>query len=76
MFKVITLDLTRMCHMQLSCKSTKLSVICSKTSLKSNLKTYDSMFKHQPGHISVINTGHEIKLNAIVYLMRSDQFNT
>ena len=37
-FKIITLDLTRICRMQLSCKSMKLSVICSKSSLKSNLK--------------------------------------
>ena len=38
MFKTITFDLTCICRMQLSCKSTKLSVICSKSSLKSNLK--------------------------------------
>ena len=33
------LDPTPICHMQLSCKSIKLSVICSESSLKSNLKT-------------------------------------
>ena len=37
MFKIITLDLSRICRMQLSCKSIKLSVICSNSSLKSNL---------------------------------------
>ena len=37
--KIITLDLTRICCIQLSCKSIKLSVICSKSSLKSILKT-------------------------------------
>ena len=26
------------------------------------------MFKHQPGHISIMNTGHEIKLTAILDL--------
>ena len=61
-FKIITLDLTRICRMQLSCKGIKLSVICSKSSLKSNL------FKHQPGLISIMNTGHEIKLTAILDL--------
>ena len=44
MFKIITLDLTRIGRMQLSCKSKKLSGICSKSSLKSNLDQ-DSMFK-------------------------------
>ena len=39
MFKIITLHLNRICRMQLSCKSIKLSVNCSKSSLKSNLKT-------------------------------------
>ena len=46
------------------------------------------MFKHQPGHISVLNTGHEIKLTAILDLhvsvtlsvtsinVRSDRLNT
>ena len=38
MFKIITVDLTRD-RMQLSCKSIKLSVICSKSSLKSIFKT-------------------------------------
>ena len=28
----------------------------------------DSMFKHQPGHISIMNTGHEINLTAILDL--------
>ena len=67
MFKIITLDLTHIDCMQLSCKSIKLSVICSKSSLKSN-KDQDSMFKHQSGHISIMNTGHEIKFTAILYL--------
>ena len=40
MFKIITLHLNRICRMQLSCKSIKLSVICSKSSLKTNLKTW------------------------------------
>ena len=31
-------------------------------------KDQDSMFKHQPGHISVMNTGHEINLTAILDL--------
>ena len=26
------------------------------------------MFKHQPGHISIMNTGHEINLTAILDL--------
>ena len=39
MFKIITLDVTRIGRMQLSCKSIKLSAICIKSSLKSNLKT-------------------------------------
>ena len=46
------------------------------------------MFKHQPSHISIMNTGHEIKLTAILDLhvpltlsvtsisMRSDRLNT
>ena len=46
------------------------------------------MFKHQPGHISVMNTGHEINLTAILDLLvpltlsvtsinvRSDRLNT
>ena len=43
------------------------------------------MFKHQSGHISIINTGHEINLTAILDLhvpltlsvnMRSDRLNT
>ena len=46
------------------------------------------MFKHQPGHISIMNTGHEINLNAILdrhaslvlsvtsINVRSDRFNT
>ena len=38
MFKIITLDLTCIGRMQLSCKSIKFSDICSKSSLKSNLK--------------------------------------
>ena len=66
MFKIITLDLTRISHMQLSCKSIKLSVICSKSSLKSNLKTRILCLKHQPGHLSIMNTGHEINLTAIL----------
>ena len=37
MFKIITLDLTRIGLKQLSCQSIKLSVICSKSILKSNL---------------------------------------
>ena len=45
MFKIITLDLTRIGRMQLSCKSIKLGVICSKSSLKSNLKTRDQFHK-------------------------------
>ena len=68
MFKIITLDLTRIGHMQLSCNSIKVSVICSKSSLKSNLKDQDSMFKHQSGHISIMNTGHETNLTAILDL--------
>ena len=28
----------------------------------------DSMFKHKAGHISVMNTGHEINLTAILDL--------
>ena len=78
MFKIITLHLNRICRMQLSCKSIKLSVICTKSSLKS----------HQPGHISIMNTGHEINLTAILDLhvpltlsvtsinVRSDRLNT
>ena len=65
MFKIITLDLTRIGRMQLSCKDIQLSVICSKSSLKS-IKDQDSMFKHPPGHISIMNTGHEINLTAIL----------
>ena len=88
MFKIITLDLTRICRMQLSCKSIKLGVICSKSSLKSNLKDQDSMLKHQPGHISIMNIGYEIKLTAILDLhvpltlsvtsinVRTDRLNT
>ena len=47
------------------------------------------MFKHQPGHISIMNSGHEINLIAILDLhvplalsvitsinTRSDQLNT
>ena len=45
------------------------------------------MFKHQPGHISIMNTGHEINLTAILDLhvltlsvtsisVRSDRLNT
>ena len=45
------------------------------------------MFKHQSGHISVMNTGHEINLTAILDLhvpltsvtstsVRSDRLNT
>ena len=46
------------------------------------------MFKHQPGHISIMNTGHEINLNIILNLhvplvlsvtstnVRSDWLNT
>ena len=46
------------------------------------------MFKHQPGHISIINTGHEINLIAILDLhvplalsfisinVRSERLNT
>ena len=46
------------------------------------------MFKHQPGHISIMNTGHEINLTAILGLhvllklsvtgidVRSDRLNT
>ena len=46
------------------------------------------MFKNQPGHISIMNTGHEINLTAIFDLnvpltlsvtninMRSDRLNT
>ena len=68
MFKIITLDLTLISRMQLSCKSTKFSVICSKSILKSNLKDQDSIFKHQLGHISVINTRHKINLTAILNL--------
>ena len=46
------------------------------------------MFKRQPGHVSIMNTGHEINLTAILYLhvpltlpvtsinVRSDQLNT
>ena len=46
------------------------------------------MFKHQPGHISIINNGHEINLTAILDLhvpltlsvtsinVRSDRLNT
>ena len=46
------------------------------------------MFKHQPGHMSIMNTGHEIKLTAILNLhvplmlsvtsinVRYDQLNT
>ena len=87
-FVIITLDLTRIGRMQLSCKSLKLNVICNKSSLKSNLKKQDTMFKHQPGHISIMNTGHEINLNAILDLhvllalsvtstsLRSDPLNT
>ena len=36
---IFTLDLTCIGRMQLSCKSIELSVICSNSSLKSNLKT-------------------------------------
>ena len=90
MFKIITLDLIRICRMQLPCKSIKLSVTRSKSSLKSNIKAriLCSMFKHQPGHISIMNTGHEINLTAILDLhvpltlsvtsanVRSDRLNT
>ena len=84
MFKIITLHLNRICRMQLSCKRTKLSVNCSKSSLKSNLK----IRIHQPGHISIMNTGHEINLTANLDLhvpltlsvtsinVRSDRLNT
>ena len=46
------------------------------------------MFKHRPGHISIMNDGHEINLNAIPDLhvpltlsvtsinVRSDRFNS
>ena len=48
------------------------------------------MFNHQPGHVSVMNTGHEINLTAILDLpvhvpltlsvtsinVRSDRLNT
>ena len=46
------------------------------------------MFKHHPGHISIMNTGHEINLTAILDLhvlltlsvtsinVRSDRLNT
>ena len=46
------------------------------------------MFKHQPGHVSIMNTGHEINLTAILDLhvplalsvtsinVRSDRLNT
>ena len=83
MFKIITLELTRIGRIQLSCKGIQLSVICSKSSLKSN-KDQDSMFKHLPGHISIMNTGHEINLTAILDLnvplalsvhVRSDRLN-
>ena len=69
LLKIITLALTCIGRMQLSCKSIKLSVICSKSSLKSNLKDQDSMFKHQPGYISIMNTGHEVNVH-------SDRLNT
>ena len=39
MFKIVTLELTRICRMQLSYKSIQFSVVCSKSSLKSNFKT-------------------------------------
>ena len=69
MFKIITLDLARICRMQLSCKSIKLSVICSKSSLKSNLKTRIlCLSTNQPGHISIMNAGHEINLTAVLDL--------
>ena len=88
LFKIITLDLTRICRMQLCCKSIKLSDSCSKSIKKSNLKDQDSMLKHQPVHISIMNTGHEINLTAILSLhvpltlsvtginVRSDRLNT
>ena len=86
MFKIITLDLIRTGHMQLSCKSIKLSVIYSKSSLKSNLKT--RILCLSTSHISIMNTGHEINLTVILDLhvpltlsvtsinMPSDRLNT
>ena len=74
--------------MQLSCKSIKLShlsVICSKSSLKSNLKTRILCLSPVT---NLLNTGHEINLTAILYLhvpltlsvtsinVRSDRLNT
>ena len=91
MFNIITLDLTRIGRMQVSCNSIELSVICSKSSLKSNLKTRIlCLSTNQPGHIStcIMNTGHEINLTAIFDLhvplalsvtsinARSDRLNT
>ena len=55
-------------RMQLSCKSIKLSVICSRSSLKSKLNDQYSMFKHQPGHISIMTTEPEINFTAILDL--------
>ena len=68
MFKIITLDLTRIGRMQLSCKSIKLSFICSKSTLKCNLKTRILSLSTRPGHISITNTVHEINLTAILDL--------
>ena len=89
MFKIIALNLARICRVQLSCKSIKLSVICSKSSLKSNLKAKIlCLSTNQAGHISIMNTGHEINLTAILDLhvpltlsitninVRSDRLNT
>ena len=51
-------------------------------------RSQDSMFKHQPGHIPIMKTGHEINLTAILDLhvpltlsvtsisVRSDRLNT
>ena len=70
------------------CKTIKFNVICSKASLKFNLKDQDFMFKQQPGHIFIMNTGHKINLTAILDLhvsltllvtsinVRSDRLNT
>ena len=63
MFKIITLALTRIGRMQMSYKSVKLSVICSKSSLKSNIKTRILCLS-----TSLVNTGHEINLTAILDL--------
>ena len=67
MFKIITLDLTLIVHMQLSCKSIKLNAICSKSSLKS---------EHVINLTAILDLHLPLTLSVASVNVRSDRLNT